>query len=513
MGFEVKFYTFNKKRNSTARPSTAAKTYSDCIMRDGCGVLSPIIAINDGGAAFNPSAYNYAYISSFSRYYWVDEWKWGDGLWWANCSVDALATWKNSIGSTTAYVLRSAYSWNGNLVDRLYPASMKFTFKSLAAPVTWSCGPLWTYHEEYPNSFGMYVVAIASLNGIKYYVFDYNNLRDFLRYIFSDTYYDQVLGSLSISLYPEAKIALDPLQYILSVKFYPCDFGVSSWGIAMSDYQPTEYIQIGTVQIPHPTVGVPGSGAIFNGTIGSTHINRSIWSVQFDSTLRHPDADDRGDYLNSSPYTEYELYYPPFGYIQLDGSDMANADQLDMVLSIDARTGLGSIECFARYDPEGPDDKSLPIGKTEASCAVDIPLAHVQVPGVNPISMGAGLISTAANVVVNALSGNYIGAATALLGGASNAVQDAVEGKTPHMSKTGSVGSLASMYGAPMLVIRHYTMSGDDVNNCGRPLCRTAQISSIPGFIQCDPSSFSCAGTPAEIAEIADNMSRGFYYA
>ena len=73
MSIAIRFYQFNKKENSTARPSSSGGTSYNCVLKDNCSIETPEIELN-----VKPSDwYNYAYISDFDRYYHVTNWECG----------------------------------------------------------------------------------------------------------------------------------------------------------------------------------------------------------------------------------------------------------------------------------------------------------------------------------------------------------------------------------------------------------------------------------------------------
>ena len=115
----VDFYTFSKRINSTAQP-TGGASYS-CVIKSPSSVTAPSISIVWGGSG-NPSAYNYAYIADYGRFYWVNNWTFADRQWTADLSVDVLATYKSQIGAASKYVLRAASDYDYKVIDRLYPA-------------------------------------------------------------------------------------------------------------------------------------------------------------------------------------------------------------------------------------------------------------------------------------------------------------------------------------------------------------------------------------------------------
>ena len=79
MGFTVKLYTFSKRDNSTKGPLGTAGSEFSCVLKSGSGIMRPTLTF-DFGRASDPSQYNYAYISDFDRYYFIE-----DGILTARC--------------------------------------------------------------------------------------------------------------------------------------------------------------------------------------------------------------------------------------------------------------------------------------------------------------------------------------------------------------------------------------------------------------------------------------------
>lgn len=112
----VKFYTFSKRVNSTARP-TGGTDYT-VILKEPSSVISPRLDLIWTGTG-SPTAFNYAYIGDFGRYYWVTNWEYQNRKWTASLSVDVLASWKTEIGNSAKYVLRSAADSDPNIIDKI----------------------------------------------------------------------------------------------------------------------------------------------------------------------------------------------------------------------------------------------------------------------------------------------------------------------------------------------------------------------------------------------------------
>ena len=121
MGFEVKLYKVAKRKNSMFIPEGEAGRTLNCVIKEGTGVLTPVITIANSAETFNPSIYNMAYIEAFSRWYWITDWRNEDNMWTCSLRVDVLATYKDTIKDYNYYIVRSSTSFDGGIADALYP--------------------------------------------------------------------------------------------------------------------------------------------------------------------------------------------------------------------------------------------------------------------------------------------------------------------------------------------------------------------------------------------------------
>ena len=100
MAFRVNLYEFSKRSNSTLRPSGNG-FIADCRTNEPVDLMAPVFKFNMTG----PFNYNYLYVQNWDRYYWIDSWTWDNGIWTCSCSIDPLASWRNSIGNMTEFLL------------------------------------------------------------------------------------------------------------------------------------------------------------------------------------------------------------------------------------------------------------------------------------------------------------------------------------------------------------------------------------------------------------------------
>ena len=493
MAFNVVFHTFSKKERSTAVPSGAGRTVS-CTANEPMDLLAPMISLDWSGVTGDPVAYNYCYIAAFSRYYWITGWKFDGGLWWASLRVDPLASWKSSIGGQSLYVYRSAYSYNGKIVDTLYPTIARFRRFKVSIPRMWSVDAATALVSQ---GEGRFVIGIVGDGQTRYYAMTSAQLDAFMAAIFAPSFYSAILGEFGATEYPEAKVAINPLQYISSIRFYPCGWGVPGTAWAL-------HITSSVTTIPVGPVSVTASASCFVAA-GSwpdqTSFNGTSYDVDIDTTdFLHPQAQDRGDYLQLAPFTEYEAFVPPWGLLPINPADMVGATDLRVSIAVDVRSGSGVLTLEAVYSATS----SQVVARSIAQVGIECPLSAVVQPGTTPMSTATKLLGAVASAFVGNVGG--------MIGGIEAAVGDAVKNEIPHLSVVGSQGSGAAMAGSPFLQVIHRYVADDDLQDKGRPLMDVRQLSAIPGYIMADSDAVSISCTEEELGQIREAIRSGFFY-
>ena len=104
---------FAKPNNSTRIAAATNFTNYNGVLVEPCSIMKPLIKF-EGVQAWN---YNYAYISQFSRYYFIDDYYTENGFWFAQMTVDVLASFKTAIGTSTQYIERAANKQNAYALD------------------------------------------------------------------------------------------------------------------------------------------------------------------------------------------------------------------------------------------------------------------------------------------------------------------------------------------------------------------------------------------------------------
>lgn len=376
MAITVDFVTTDKKVNSTYRPagtSTIWRSFS-VVLKAPCSILAPVIELKMDDDTTAPN-YNYAYIATFGRYYWVENWTYQTALnvWRASLNVDVLATYKDQIGPLTEYIVRaaansdgSAYS-NDDAIDTTYPAlSTKPYFLANAID-----NPLSIYRQS-PESVaqgGVFVVGIAnrqgSIGGINYYIMDSVYFYAFCYQIFNSIDWADIdTSEISENL---AKALVNPYQYITSCIWLPLNINnLSSFTTAGLSTVGTIFFGYWSVYVSAEDVG--GKYGILK-TPGYNDLTYSRTSSI--AIPRHPytgTSNYRGYWLNLAPFAQYTLRYYPFGTINIDAAKLAHFNTLDLYVDIDLISGAG-------YLTIAVNGKSNPIDTVCAEIGVPVALA------------------------------------------------------------------------------------------------------------------------------------------
>ena len=503
MAFNVRFYTFSKKANSTAVPAAGSSyTSYNCVGKAPFSILSPVLQIKmANGAEDNPYTLNYAYIPQFRRYYYVTDWTNDGTLWYASLTVDALGSWKTSIGLQSCYVYRAASSYDTTIADNMYPTKSVKTKTNIALPKIFTVDGQ-NYAGDLPDT-GYFVCNIVSSGGTFTYAMRESSFKALLNYLYSDTFYNAILTEFGATEYPEAKVAINPMQYITQVKWLPASVAsLQAWA-----FQP-EANAVSSLTIG----GVVVSPSVPGGTFQAWKMAANNYSV-YPVTMtghRHPQASARGVWLNYAPYTQFEAFYPPFGIIQLDPVEIADYDTLYFHVTFDGKSCSIMLEIYVG-DANGQIADRRRIYRNSACVAVDVPVSAVMTAGFSSVQMFTGLAGGAIGVVEGLLTGNANQFLSGI-NGAYNALGQAVNGRVPHVSASGNYGSTSNLSGPPALYITQWSLVDDDLADKGRPLCQTKTLSTLSGYIMADSDHISIACTSAELETIKSAVSSGFYY-
>lgn len=493
MAFEVKLFQFSKKENSTKRPNDASASSFNCVLKDGSGIINPTILL-DIGINTAPSQYNYAYIPSFNRYYWIDEWVNDGKLWSASMNVDALATYKTQIGASNLYVLRASNEYDGNIIDSYYNSKTNITLGRVMIEKP----------HNYKTRLGQdgYVVGLISNPGgivselgaqygsITYCYFTRKGLYDLVKYLMDTRNWgNSGLGFLdSDAGFELQKSLVDPLQYIKSCLWVPYTMQASIVGGELNFYgwkiPNIEFITLSNMQI-----------------IDTQSVVMAI--------PKHPSTNSRGNYVNCAPYTKLWIDATPYGLIELDTSITSNLSEIRISESLDLIDGKSILTITG---------DNIVLDKHTAQLGVPIQISQItkdylgMIGGATTSIMGG--IEAGAGAGVMSLTGGAFGG-DMLMGGLKGVIggaMDAYKASFPKSKSLGGGGGFIDLSEDWHLNHQFFIQTSDDNEHVGRPLYDNRIVADLGGFILAKDGAISLNATQQEIQLVKSYLERGFYY-
>lgn len=470
----VTFYQFSKKLNSTALPSGSGSTY-DCILKDDSSILKPRIGLKWDGSGSAPANLNYAYIPKYLRFYFVSNWTYSERQWWADLTVDPLASHRGPIGSSLKYVLRSSNTHDPLAIDNMWNATAEVVGAGTIAgsSLGWA---------DYGNGGGTFVITVigeqntVTSNSVAVqYECSGSQLQTMIQSLFTDVNgaINQAIGGAATELDAlkeilrlPSRFSTDLSQYIKGIMWFPFSFP-SSGGIQMR-------LGVHPVGV-YDVVGSPMR--VFSGSVATSGqlYGREKWECL-------------------SPFGRYWFSMQPFGMIDIDPYVAVDSPTLTYSVAVDSLSGLGILTLYADAGAGGGSRRIL--ATRCAQIGVSVPYGSIAPNYSGAINLAAGLAAMTGHPDVGALLGG-IGSAASM-------------GFPSHSS--GTAGGGAALEGEAYFCYEVFDHVAIDNAESGRPLCNTVQLSSIPGFILCKEGDVAAPATDQELAQISSYLTGGFFY-
>lgn len=507
MSYNVKLFSFDKKVNSTARPTLSDYDYTaDVVIKPNSSILNPSFDLynitkknntttNNVGELANV---NYMVVNwgSMNRYYFIkDIVSINNNHYLITAISDSLATFKTAIGNKTYYVIRSSASYDTKIYDNVISPkavcttktnSMLFNGIDTTKNTSQRDGILnWT-----SSNMSTTVTTVAS-DGIR--IVNWNLPPQELT--------NQLLDNTNLWADIE-----NPSQYITELTVFP--FNIGTGGVYS--------VMLGNNHLASVTT----AGVDLNNGSSLANRRKTLYSgvnvANLDLTYG---ANDYRRYDNN--YTRLILSVPYIGDVVLN-NEILNFDEIYVSYAIDMVTGT----CVCRIHGEstgknvifheaiGQIGVSFPVGLKESNAGVlwnDAMNIAGDVIGSGQTGIGAGVLS--GNPVIGAL-GFASGMASAVPDIANAYKNVKVGDHYTTLNGSNSIVGSTFTYGSPVLNIIERVSEDDTYTNyVGKPLYQTKQISTISGYIQCLGASFSATGVfEDEIKLINTALNNGFYY-
>lgn len=478
---EVVLYKFSKKYNSTALPPGEGVVYDITLKRD-CSVVNPVILVN-WGVETAALEINYVYIPDFKRYYYITEYTYRDALWELALTEDYLASWRDYIGNANLYLLRAARAFDLTITDNTYPMTSQITYGLISDTAPWQDGTGDLTH-------GCYIIGIVSSsseNGggvITYYGMDELQFRNFSKILFDSSSWLNINWNDLIGFNEQLlKPFFNPAQYIVSCTWYP--FTVVQQGFKLLFEFKIGWWLIGA------------SAYVFDRKVVQYHVGTYDFP-------RHPQAGQRGAYLDYQPYSFYQFYAAPFGLIELNRADFAQ-DVVRVELLVDFTTGLGRLLFYNDISRQIVKYVDTQFGVPQSLATVTTDMISGVTQGFNTaMSVGAGLEQL--------IRGTGEGIVSAI-GNLPSGVVNSAAAAAPTVQIISTAGTRADFArNTIFLISRHTLICPENLEELGRPLCDTRRVASLGGYMLPREVDFPVPCSSSEMESIRQIMGGGFYY-
>jgi len=569
----ILLYSTGKRTNSTLVPEfTAGDSYESttCEFFEPLDILNPTIILREEALPNLPRAlckYNYVYIQSpLERYYWITKWTRDGGLWYANCTVDYLASFRTDILNTKQYVLRANNSnlWNNYIPDTLYGYNF-FSYSSYEFLTATGQGRNWYAYQsnkltrnpssDYNNAKLLYVVCNATLNltsleknqyladgekkgSTNTYVFPIGALP----YILSNLKRNYEIDSENVNLgnFIQRMFVL-PIQPLETHYLIPNENPAyqRKYLICGSRLDAETDITKGDAQFPNLNKTYcmidmnDTDPSLTDYTISGSRYFRplnlnAVSEYTFNCNVKVYKS--AIDFENGPNYATYTLLFEPFGEFSLDSTLFVDGDELQVKVTIDHNTGNAQLKYAVISDKYNVI--WYPLSTT--NIALDVQWQSV-VNNANAWSrqhvaqafdvVGASINNLTAPIkgaqhgqsaVGKAINGIIAGVQT--LPAVGEAIYNFVE-KAPirNVSNVGGTIGCSIMTTAPTVYIRRLSINGRDDARFGRPVCQNIKLSEIgDGICVCQNATFGGAGignraTSIEKTAIENALNGGIY--
>jgi len=458
------FYLFNKRYNSTKTPDNSMITVSGNItLKMPTSIHNPTILFA-ASASDMPKAMTSNYCAFNNALYWIRDARMTSNTHIEfSCEMDVLATYKNQILQTKAYI---AYSTTGTYE---IPDS-RLGYKSNYKMTTWSATMQNIMSE---NNDLKYLLQVIGGDGLAYgYMLEANMLKTFSEEICNPTILEQL------------------------IKYFTYD----PW---------TGLVALYTTPI------IPNTTILRNITIGTETLSAEGYPIELNKLLEENYEfiiNTHTDFRDNAPLTTWILYLPFVGYVQLDTNIMYNVNRLNIDIYIEVITGNILYSIGGAFGKETESFKG--IAAYSGNCNSRIPVSSTNQDIGGKINSTLSAISSFATLAVApelsvpmtmGLATTSVGSMISELGASQSTTQI-----------NGAISSAIGIHNGRTIQLIKYThttaMNPADIRYLlGNPTCIVDTINNYTGYIQTLNFSLSANATAEEITKINTLMDRGVY--
>lgn len=446
--FTIHFGTATKKKNSTK--IEAVGDGFPCLLLDNTSIIRPVFKIRWD----NPSVlfgYNYCYVPEFKRYYFItDIVSENSVVFLIQCECDVLATFRDGILKTEAFVQYSASNRNASIIDNRIPKLITSTV---------SANSIFDIPEL--TSAGSFALTLASAGSGEVgcattYLLNSSQMASVAERLYDPSFLQQAIDYFT-----------NPMDAVISCTWTPVTTSAGSAG--------SSTIEIGGQAI--------GSGNIAKKVVegkGFLHLTlKYIPNTVGDEIY--------ADYRNVEPYAEHYIFFPGVGLQQIPILKFIGAgtkQQITIPVSYAVSPCTGAIT-YKIYSEDAPENPAMVV---TGNMGVSVPVS-AKSTGYAPAV--ANLATTIGRAAVTLAIPEAKVASIGML--AAGAISTAIQSNVETSSVSGSLGGWAtedSDFSVMRIFSRYYDLSENPLlpgfaRTIGKPLFAVKVLDTVRGYVQC----------------------------
>ena len=453
MSLTLELWSFTKRRNSTKIP-TSTGTIKNVVLKEKTSINNPTFILNTPNISWNYAKFegNYYFVNDIRLQY--------NDVYEIDCTIDALATYRNIITGSTCFVERSASSYDIMVNDNLLSEKQEVVYKANAQS-----------NFTLFDSQGTYIVLVSGKHGLIPYAFP---TLEAAGNFYSATQFsaDDALGGIDTivksidDLITSAELKTANLtDYCSNILWVPISY------------------QIYAAAAPNVSIGYWD----LNLSGFSRLVQADIFQI-IDITLP---ANYYNDFRKTNPnFSKYSLYLPGIGEVGLNAMDCGSSS-LKCAVYLDALSG--AVQYIIMHSD------GTHIATYNGQVGVEFSVA---VSGVDPIT----ITMSAIGAVASASHGDLMGAVYAGMNIVNNVreTQGSTHGGRGNM--TSLINNLAIIASVECYASKEFALA-----ECGRPLYQNVLLSTLSGYCKCANASIPINADAYIIDLVNTTLNSGFY--
>ena len=467
---QINLYSYSKKNKST-RLTTATPRIVEAQIKDNCTVENPLLLLD-----FEPVTYNYVYIPTWDRYYFISGWKYVVGLWEISLTEDYLAAFRSEILASSA-IIAYAHGTDADIVDKRIPVNSKVTASSINSAslsgINWLTGGLGSpiLSITGKGSSGVYYITYTDtlelLDGVDSWFND--NVPDFFNAV-KQLFYG---GSAANCIKDSLTLCWIPTAFIRTENIY-----LGNYPARKANNTPIQGKLVVPIETHSCNIAIP-------------------WRYS--------------DWRRSEPYTQIRLYLPLVGNVSISAEAAKNDNSMDITYAFNNTSG--DINVIVKGHTSGV---ILNTSTTNGAAALHIGSSNTNV-GKITASVGGGLAAIGGAAATILSGGAAAPAILGIAGGLSAAAAGTISGLGGYTDGSGGLGgSSAIALGTDIkcqVLTRELTDQQLNLSlKMGKPLFKNTQIGNFAGYVQTEGFQFeSIRASSSEKDAINQLLDSGIY--